>query len=111
MRCLHLYARKQAGLPPLTAASGLFESANRKANRIIECGVFTHQPCGELDAPAGMYWGENLAYGYTIRGAFAAWLASPGHRANILNPTYRLYGSAFRGLGPFPRLWVVQFGA
>ena len=41
--------------------------------------------------------GENVAYGYeTGRQVVRAWMASPGHRANILNPRYRLLGMAAR---------------
>lgn len=37
--------------------------------------------------------GENVAYGYSDgKAVTAAWMASPGHRANILNPRYRLIG-------------------
>jgi uncharacterized protein YkwD len=35
--------------------------------------------------------GENVAYGYPNgKSAVAAWMRSPGHRANILNPNFRL---------------------
>ena len=41
--------------------------------------------------------GENVAYGYpTGRAAVKAWLKSPGHRANLLEPSYRLLGMAVR---------------
>ena len=37
--------------------------------------------------------GENVAYGYSDgTKVTAAWMASPGHRANILNARYRLIG-------------------
>ena len=37
--------------------------------------------------------GENVAYGYPDGSAVtAAWMASPGHRTNLLNPAYRLIG-------------------
>ena len=35
--------------------------------------------------------GENVAYGYSSgQAVVAAWMRSPGHRANILEPKYRL---------------------
>ncbi len=41
--------------------------------------------------------GENVAAGYpTGRAAVKAWMHSPGHRANILKPGYRLLGMAVR---------------
>lgn len=37
--------------------------------------------------------GENVAYGYSNgTSVTAAWMASPGHRANLLNSVYRLIG-------------------
>ncbi len=41
--------------------------------------------------------GENVAYGYAGgKAVVAAWMDSPGHRANILEPSYRLLGLAAR---------------
>jgi serine protease len=38
-------------------------------------------------------WGENVAYGYaTPVAVMQGWLASPGHRANILNPNFNEIG-------------------
>ncbi|MGY2893505.1 CAP domain-containing protein [Deinococcus sp. UYEF24] len=50
---------------------------------------------------AGYVWkvsGENVAAGYTIGGAFdvvAAWLNSPGHCSNIMNPKYKEMGVSY----------------
>jgi uncharacterized protein YkwD len=44
-----------------------------------------------LDACKLRTVGENVAYGYPNgKSAVAAWMRSPGHRANILNRNYRL---------------------
>ena len=47
--------------------------------------------------------GENIAWGTrrlaTPRAIVAAWMASPGHRANILDPRYRETGI---GVSPHP---------
>jgi uncharacterized protein YkwD len=41
------------------------------------------------------YLGENIAYGYgTAQAVMDAWMNSPGHRANILNPYYTEIGIA-----------------
>ena len=37
---------------------------------------------------------ENLARGYSADGTVAAWMASPGHRANVLDSTLRSVGVA-----------------
>lgn len=116
LRCLHNYARKVNGLPLLQPVTTLYRAAAIKADRIIECGQFTHSPCGDPWTLAfdeagyqGGSRGENLAGGYpTIRHTFAGWLNSPGHRGNILNASFRHYGSGYRP--SFPRLWVVALG-
>jgi uncharacterized protein YkwD len=40
-------------------------------------------------------WAENLAFGFDPAAVVAGWMASPGHRANILNPTYTETGAGF----------------
>ena len=38
-------------------------------------------------------WGENVAFGQeNVQAVMAAWLASPGHRTNILNPAFKEVG-------------------
>lgn len=111
--CLHNYARAKSGVPPLRGDRRLYASARAKSARIVACGVFTHYPCGDpFVPPAGFGWfGENLAYGYpTIRATFQSWLGSPGHRTNLLNPAYTLYGSGLATGGALAPLWTVQFG-
>ena len=50
---------------------------------------------------AGYAWkisGENVAAGYTVGGSsdvVAAWLISPGHCSNIMNPKYRDMGVSY----------------
>lgn len=54
-------------------------------------------------AQAGIVWtygGENLAAGYpSTSEAFAAWMASPGHRKNIENPIWEHTGVGY-AFGP-----------
>jgi uncharacterized protein YkwD len=111
MLCLHQFARRKSGLGVLVRDATVVASANVKANRILECEQFSHTPCGSLGEIPGVWWGENISWGWTIRAAFDWWLGSPGHRANILHPRYVRYGSAHRLSGVFPRLWVIQFAS
>ncbi len=55
-----------------------------------------HQPLGRvLRACKLQMAGENVAYGYASGSdAVQAWMHSPGHRANILKPRYRLVAVA-----------------
>ncbi len=123
MICLHDYARRQAGLPPLHESFQLTQAARAKSADITRCG-FSHTACRhELDYRidwAGYRWsavGENLAWGSGSLGRpyalFSAWMRSPGHRANILSLSFRDFGIAVRR-APFAgyanaAVWVAEF--
>jgi uncharacterized protein YkwD len=53
--------------------------------------------------------GENVAYGYPNGRSVVndGWMRSPGHRANILNPDFRLMGIGARK-GHDGRWYVAQ---
>ncbi len=56
-------------------------------------------------------WGENIAEGYpTAASVVAAWLASPGHKANIENPSYVVTGSGAAVATGGITLWAQDFG-
>jgi uncharacterized protein YkwD len=50
--------------------------------------------------------GENIAYNVTVRRAHRALMASPGHRANILDPRMRRVGVGV--VERHGRLWVTE---
>jgi uncharacterized protein YkwD len=125
MNCLVNTARRSAGLRTLSANPKLRRAAQLKGQRIEACGTFSHTPCGAPFTAAfrAAGWrgsmGENIAFGQAAQGTpraiLTAWLQSPGHRANLLNPSFRLQGLAVRsatlpGVGTV-RLWVHTFGA
>jgi len=125
MTCLHDYARRQAGLPPLRSTLRLTRAARAKNADVARCG-FSHTACGYAFEyrinQAGYRWtrvGENLGFGSGSLGRpyaiFSNWMRSPAHRANILSPGFRDLGIALR-LGPSSRysnasVWVVEFGS
>jgi uncharacterized protein YkwD len=56
--------------------------------------------------------GENVAYGYpTVDAVMAAWLASPGHRANLLNPAFVHVGLGQAADTAERLAWTQDFGA
>ena len=57
--------------------------------------------------------GENIAAGYaTPEDVVAGWMASPGHRANILSPNFSEIGiGVSAGGGQFGTYWTQEFGA
>jgi len=51
--------------------------------------------------------GEDIAYGFTTPSSvMAAWLQSPGHCANIMNPHFTNLGTGVAGT-----YWTLDFGA
>ncbi len=100
-------ARLEHGLQMLGHSSALDGVALVRANDLAKKGYFDHiSPTGqsaftELNAMAVRYRiaGENLARnnyleGRTVQAAFDALMASPGHRANILEERFGLVGVA-----------------
>jgi len=94
--------RGRYGLPPLKVDRRLMASARRHCawmtrNRSL---VHTSQPVA-----------ENIAMGQrSSREAVRDWMASPGHRANILNRSHRRIGvAAYRTPGG-TIFWCQQFG-
>ncbi|MBO0922478.1 CAP domain-containing protein [Cellulomonas sp. zg-ZUI222] len=86
--------RTAAGLPALATSACATEQAAARAALLVAQGRFEHDPLGPvLEACAAGTVGENLSLGYpTAQGAVAGWMASPGHRENILRPAYTQIG-------------------
>lgn len=82
--------RAQYGLKPLTWNEKSAPAADVRAKEAAK--VFSHtRPDGSAwyTADPDTLYGENLARGYKTGDAVVdAWMQSPGHRANILNPEY-----------------------
>lgn len=96
-------SRREQNLPTLTENSHLDEAAYEKARDMLERDYFNHEdPNGE--APWGFlkkndylysYAGENLAMDFVkAEDVHEAWLSSPSHRVNIMNPSYKEIGVA-----------------
>jgi uncharacterized protein YkwD len=96
--------RAYYGLRPLSSNGSLNAAAQACADRMASSGQMTHS------APPGGWgtWGENIAEGFGSSVAvFNAWMASPGHRANILRPTFTQMGIGHVSSGGW---WCQQFG-
>ena len=110
--CLHNKIRSERGLPLLEENSKLRKAALGHSAAMVSQGFFDHiSPDGSEFTDriiAARYakrndaWtlGENLAWGTgeysTADGMMAAWMASSGHRANILKKAYREIGIGIR---------------
>lgn len=96
-------ARSSAGIPPLTVDNRLVQAAEAKGHHMFEHQYWAHYaPDGTSPwffiLQAGynyIYAGENLAKDFiTADAVHEAWMNSPSHRENILNPHYKNIGIA-----------------
>ncbi len=96
-------ARAENGLAPLRINPTLQQVAQLKLDDMIANGYFAHSSPSGIDP---WYWFKKAGYLYTYAGenlamnfieaeeVSQAWLASPTHRANIMNPNYQEIGIA-----------------
>lgn len=86
-------------LPPLRVDGTLVRAARAYSTTLIRNNRFTHgalAPRLARHGARGPLFGENLAWGVgsraTARGVVRGWMASPGHRANLLRPGWNRIG-------------------
>ena len=86
--------RFRAGLRPLTESSCAAGYAERWAGVLAQAGSLSHQSLSKvLTGCSASSVGENVAYGnVTPEQMVGMWMASPGHRANLLNAGYTHLG-------------------
>ncbi len=120
--CLINQQRNQRGLPSLTVSSQLNSSAQAWNSVMVATGNFTHGPgnaFADRISAAGYDWqdaGENIATGYPTPSAVVrAWMASPDHCRNILDPRFRNVGTgetpaAVGSVASAPATWTQDFG-
>lgn len=110
--------RASAGLPALSPDERLERAAVRQAAYMAGSGKMEHTtgPGRDfatrmrrdgVDAPAA----ENLAHGrMEPERLFSMWMASPGHRSNMLDPRFGRYGLAYASDGNGQRYWAMVLG-
>ena len=82
--------RSDRGIAPLTHGDRLHRKARRHLARMMDCVCVFHSP----KPPYCGYWSENAGIGFGVRSLVRAFMRSPGHRANILNPRFHRTGVA-----------------
>ncbi|MFJ4277570.1 CAP domain-containing protein [Streptomyces massasporeus] len=111
--------RAAAGCSPVTANDRLTQAADDYSDVMASSGVMSHTgPDGSTMTTrveaAGYQWstlGENIAQGQAdAASVMKSWMNSPGHRANILNCSFKELGVGvhFGDGGPW---WTQDFGA
>ncbi|CAL4860760.1 CAP domain-containing protein [Microbacterium sp. MM2322] len=84
-------ARKAKGKKALTLSSAMSKAAVAWSGKQAAANRMSHNPRYASQIPSG--WtraGENVAFGYTPKKVTPAWMASTGHRANILGSYNRI---------------------
>jgi len=106
--CLMNAERGRRGLPPLRLNNRLSDAADRHSRDMVRRRYFSHDSLtgasfidrirrsGYLRSARSWTVAENLAWGSGNRGTpeqiVRAWMASPGHRSNILTGRFREVG-------------------
>ena len=89
-------ARSSAGLRPLESRGPIVAIAGAHSRRMAERGDIFHNPAyfsaATRQALGARGLGENVAMNSSLEDAHRRLLASPGHRANILNPSFDAVG-------------------
>ena len=86
--------RAKRGLRPLGLSTCATSYARRWSSQMRGRNSLSHQSLGAImTACGGSRAGENVAYGkVSAQGLVTMWMNSSGHRANILNASYRTLG-------------------
>lgn len=110
--------RARAGLAPvaydrrLDLASERHNAQQAATRRMAHDGIGDGTPGERIRAAGyGGAWGENVATGQLSPAQVVAeWMASPGHRRNILDPSYRLMGVSYTTGTDGRTYWAQSFG-
>ncbi|MFF8592397.1 CAP domain-containing protein [Streptomyces sp. NPDC015220] len=109
--------RAKVGCSPLTLNATLTAAAQAHSEDMAAHQNMSHTGSdgsapGDRITRAGYDWsayGENVAYGYaTPEQVMAGWMASPGHKANILDCAFKEIGVGVAQPGDY---WTQDFGA
>lgn len=116
-------ARRAHGVPPLHQNDNLAAAAHWLAGDMATHNYFSHTDSQgrtfDVRLAQFNYWhgnggiAENIAAGYSdVPSVVSAWLNSPGHAQNMLNPVYREMGMGYaeNSGSTYDTYWVQDFG-
>ncbi|WP_231133389.1 CAP domain-containing protein [Capillibacterium thermochitinicola] len=109
--------RIKAGLQELKVDNTLVQLARMKSQDMIDKNYFGHtsptygSPFDMMKNAGVKYYtaGENLAGAGSVESAHASLMASPGHRANILNSRFNHFGVGIAVGGPYGNMFTQLF--
>jgi uncharacterized protein YkwD len=113
--------RTAVGAPALHMCATLQSAAQGHSDDMAATNTMSHTGSNgstmvnRVEAAGYLGWtslGENVAMGYTtVDTVMNAWMNSPGHKANILNPSYTGVGLAESFATNGTPYWTQDFGA
>jgi len=109
-------ARAAAGVAPVTVSLTLNAAAQGWSDYQASISTMTHgsNPGARITAAGYSWsaWGENVAFGqWDCAAVIAAWMNSPGHRTNMLNPTYTNIGIGMTVASNGAKYWTMNLAA
>jgi uncharacterized protein YkwD len=113
-----------AAAGPLSWSPALAAAAQGHSDTMAMTSCFAHDatgstpcsdgnPCIRISAQGYDWsgWGENIAAGQlSVADVMAAWLASPHHCANLMNPDFTDFGAGVALGGAYGIYWTQNFG-
>ena len=87
------YDRAANGLGGLNPQESLMNKAQMWADHLASIGTLQHSSVADGCDPGWWMLGENVGSGPSVEAVEAAFMNSPGHRANILNPEFNWAGA------------------
>jgi len=87
-------SRAEQGLPPVRENVQLDQKADAWAQHLRDVCDLSHSKLADGAPSNWQKLGENVGYGGTIAIVHQAYLNSPGHRANIMDPSFTQMGAA-----------------
>ncbi len=110
--------RRKVGLASLENDDGLRDVGRAHSEDMLKRGYFSHNtpegvdPFERMERADIVYpvAGENLAYAPTVEIAMTGLMNSPGHKANILKPEFRLLGVGCMDAGVRGKMFSQEFG-
>jgi hypothetical protein len=106
--------RVKVGLKPLISDPALDKAAQAWAQQLATSCTFVHSTAtwraARVSSAGWSATGENIAAGYSAASVVSGWMASAGHRANILNSKYTGVGIGYAKGTCYGSYWVQIFG-
>lgn len=110
--------RMRVGLEPLSMTEAIQKAAHIRADELVILYDSGHlrpdgRECHTVVEDLGIFYyltGENIATGHTYPGEVVdAWINSPGHYANMIEPDFYHYGGGYVPEGMYGTSWVQIF--